>query len=325
MTADDRILYLCAGLQSSGSTLISWCFLQRRDMDGYLDANNDQLAEFGRLGDSAQVWLKTTISSFRLSEQIAHYQDFGWTVRPLLICRDVREVYASLRTKEYGRNSTTAEDPPLRMRLRRFREDWDHFHDNDWPILRYDEFIDQPERTLREACVKLQLPWDAGMIAWPKRREAILDTRHGNQTFRQHCQDDLWSSVTPVKQSRKPLESLRIPAAELEWMEQEFARFNHVNNYVPHIAVPRLTAAANDQAVPTYAVSRRRKWKLQQTPLKYLLKRVTGWFHADPIASTVATPQVPAPVPMPAVAPPVPVVGGDGSRTDLGQLAATES
>ena len=36
MRTKDRILYLCAGLQSGGTTLISWCFLQRSDMDGIL-------------------------------------------------------------------------------------------------------------------------------------------------------------------------------------------------------------------------------------------------------------------------------------------------
>ena len=38
-----NVLYLCGGLQSSGSTLVSWCFLQRPDMDGVLDADSDLL------------------------------------------------------------------------------------------------------------------------------------------------------------------------------------------------------------------------------------------------------------------------------------------
>ncbi len=36
-----RRVILCGGLQSSGSSLISWCFLQRRDTDGVFDANGD--------------------------------------------------------------------------------------------------------------------------------------------------------------------------------------------------------------------------------------------------------------------------------------------
>src|SRR5688500_13338903 len=120
MVAQNRLLYLCVGTQSSGSTLISWCFLQRRDMDGILDADNDIFAEIPQPLRAPLAWVKTTISSFRICEQIAYFHEAGWTVRPLLVCRDVREVYASLRTKPYGRNGTSAEDPPLRLRLRRF-------------------------------------------------------------------------------------------------------------------------------------------------------------------------------------------------------------
>ena len=61
-------LYLCAGLQSSGSTLISWCFLQRRDMDGMLDADNDLLPQIDPAIGRPLVWYKTTLSCFRLSE-----------------------------------------------------------------------------------------------------------------------------------------------------------------------------------------------------------------------------------------------------------------
>ncbi len=39
----EKSLLLCGGLQSSGTTLISYCFLQRGDTDGVLDADNDLL------------------------------------------------------------------------------------------------------------------------------------------------------------------------------------------------------------------------------------------------------------------------------------------
>ena len=106
-------------MQSGGTTLVSWCFLQRKDMDGILDANNDVFADLPPSVARPFAWIKTTIGSFRVSEQIDYFRDLGWTVRPLLICRDVREAYASLRRKQYARNGTTAEDPPLRLRLRR--------------------------------------------------------------------------------------------------------------------------------------------------------------------------------------------------------------
>jgi hypothetical protein len=313
-----KTLYLCAGPQSSGSTLISWCFLQRRDMDGILDANNDELSDLTRAGAAPFVWVKTTISSFRLSEQIAHYQDLGWDVRPLLICRDVREVYASLRTKEYGRNGTTAEDPPLRLRLRRFREDWDLFHDNDWPILRYDEFLKEPEPTLRTLCVKLHLPWDAAMLSWPKPRAAILDTRHGNETFRRNCGSDLPTSLQPAQRKQTPIERLRIPAVELDWLEHEFARFNHVNSYPAHVEIAPMSAAEDERAIPRYQVARRCKWKLHQTPVKYLLARVARWFEAEatPTANIAPAAALPRPRTIPV---------GDDSCTDLGELAAAGS
>ena len=48
-------LFLCAGLQCSGSTLVSWCFLQRRDMDGVLDGEYDLLPRIAPLW--ADRWL----------------------------------------------------------------------------------------------------------------------------------------------------------------------------------------------------------------------------------------------------------------------------
>ena len=114
-------LYLCAGLQSSGSTVVSWCFLQRADMDGVFDARNDILPEVPPVA-TPLAWCKITISSFRFSEMKAYYEDEGYAVHPLLVVRDVRAVFNSLLKKHYGSNGITAEEPPLRMRLRRFRE-----------------------------------------------------------------------------------------------------------------------------------------------------------------------------------------------------------
>ena len=65
-----------------------------------------------------KAWCKITISSFRYSEMAAHYEDEGWHVTPLLVVRDVRAVFNSLLGKHYGSNGITAEEPPLRMRLR---------------------------------------------------------------------------------------------------------------------------------------------------------------------------------------------------------------
>ena len=131
-----RNLLLCGGLQSSGSTLFSWCFLQRHDTDGVLDSSNDCLFVFpADLPAAPFLWCKTTIACFRFRHVRCFYEDAGFSVRPLLVARDVRSVFRSLVTKDYGRNGVTAEDPPLRMRFRRFKEDWEEFRAAGWPIV----------------------------------------------------------------------------------------------------------------------------------------------------------------------------------------------
>src|SRR5258705_11790918 len=107
-----KTLVVCAGLQSSGTTLISYCFLQRSDTDGVLDADNDLLPALDPRLARPLAWYKTTISCFRLSEIAQHYRDAGWDVRTLLVLRDLRGVWASLRKKSSGRNGITAEDQP---------------------------------------------------------------------------------------------------------------------------------------------------------------------------------------------------------------------
>lgn len=283
MTMKSRTLFLCAGLQSGGTTLISWCFLQRPDMDGILDANNDIFAELPPAVAGPHTWLKTTISSFRLSEQIAHFQDLGWIVRPLLVCRDVRDAYASLRTKRYGINGTTAEDPPLRLRLRRFREDWELFHANDWPILRYEQFLIDPEEVLAEACARLELPWADAMLTWPKPKAAIFNTRHGNETFRQNQNGTLWTSILPSPSGRGAGDEgdLVIPAAENLWLETEFARYNAINGYPAH----RNSRADLDECdIPCFAVTRRAQWLRRRRPWKYLFQRLAQWLTSESAA-----------------------------------------
>ena len=200
----------------------------------------------------------------------------------MLICRDVREAYASLRTKPYCRNGTTAEDPPLRLRFRRFREDWEQFRAHDWPILRYEQFLLDPEEVLAQTCFKLQLPWDDAMLTWPKPRADILDTRHGNKTFRENCGNSLWESLNPGRKSTcRPA----LPVSEHRWLESEFASFNQANGYPAHIPMSP-TGDAEECDLPCFEVTRRAKWRrlavrLPQVPVPYLLKRVARWFTRD--------------------------------------------
>src|SRR3954470_11755255 len=175
----EKALILCGGLQSSGTTLVSYCFLQRGDTDGVLDADNDLLPALDPQLARPFAWYKTTISSFRLSEIARHYRDAGWDVRTLLVLRDLRAVWASLGKKSYGRNGITAEDPPLRLRIRRFIEDWRSAAANGTALLRYEDFVESPGATLQRLCMQLGLPWDPAMLAWPKPPEHIADCKNG--------------------------------------------------------------------------------------------------------------------------------------------------
>src|SRR6185436_15095987 len=179
----EKALVLCGGLQSSGTTLVSYSFLQRGDTDGVLDADNDLLPALDPQLARPFAWYKTTISSFRLSEIAKFYRDAGWNVRTLLVLRDLRAVWASLRTKPYGRNGITAEDPPLRLRVRRFVEDWRAAAQDGTVLLRYEDFVKSPELVMRETCRLLGIPWDGSMLTWPKPPIRTVDHDNGNRSF----------------------------------------------------------------------------------------------------------------------------------------------
>ena len=179
----EKMLVVCAGLQSSGSTLISYCFLQRADMDGVLDAEFDLLPALDPRLARPYAWYKSTICCFRLSEIARHYHDAGWDVRSLLVVRDLRAVWASLRKKGYGRNGITAEDPPLRMRLRRFIDDWRSLEAEGGVKLRYEDFLADPATTLKQTCNQLGIPWDEGMLTWPKSPSDVARQSGGNDSF----------------------------------------------------------------------------------------------------------------------------------------------
>jgi hypothetical protein len=251
-------LYLCAGLQSSGSTVVSWCFLQRADMDGVFDARNDILPDIPAVS-APRVWCKITISSFRFSEMKAHYEDEGWTVHPLLVVRDVRAVFNSLLKKHYGSNGITAEEPPLRMRMRRFKEDWELFRANNWPTIRYETLVVEPEATLRKACNEMGLDWDEGMMSWPKPKDRIAAPRHGSPTFRQSLGGSFNETVKP---SLAELRVGNVPPDDLEWIEREFEEFNRASGYVEHAAPAPSTAGREPReprAVPKWENTRRHR------------------------------------------------------------------
>jgi hypothetical protein len=255
MTRAPKPLYLCAGLQSSGSTIVSWCFLQRADMDGVFDARNDILPDIPDV-ETPLAWCKITVSSFRFSEMKAHYEDEGFEVHPLLVVRDVRAVFNSIVKKHYGSNGITAEEPPLRMRLRRFKEDWELFRERGWPAIRYETLVVEPEPTLRAACAAMGIPWDGGMLTWPKQKDQIAAPRHGSPTFRQSLGGSFGETVKP---SLADLKTGNVPPDDLAWLDREFAEFNRAFGYPEHVAPAGDWSGRERRAVPRWENTRRHR------------------------------------------------------------------
>jgi hypothetical protein len=244
-------------------------------MDGVFDARNDILPEIPAVS-TPLAWCKITISSFRFSEMKAYYEDEGFTVHPLLVVRDVRAVFNSLLKKHYGSNGITAEEPPLRMRMRRFKEDWELFRSNNWPMLRYETLVVEPEATLRKAVDELGLSWDEGMMSWPKQKDQIAAPRHGSPTFRQSLGGSFKETVKP---SLADLRVGNVPPEDLEWLEREFEEFNRTSGYVEHAPAPTTSPREprETRAVPKWENTRRyRKTQRPFTKFQTAVSRIAS-------------------------------------------------
>jgi hypothetical protein len=261
--------YLCGGLQGSGSTLISWCFLQRADLRGVLDATFDLAPALFAKRAGQTAWYKTTIACFRLAELAEHYADFGWEVRPLLVVRDVRQVWASLVSKPYGRNGTTAEDPPLRMRFRRFLADWQYFRAQNLPMVQFESLVSEPEATLWRACHDLGLEWDQAMLTWPKRLEDVGGPQGGNETFLRSRAGSLQETLRHP--SKRDAGAALVAADDWRWLEYEFGEFNAANGYQPELPCPGNVPSSPRSSWPNFAATRRYRWETRRKPLRRLL------------------------------------------------------
>jgi hypothetical protein len=219
------------------------------------DARNDILPDIPAVA-TPLAWCKITVSSFRFSELKAHYEDEGFEVHPLLVVRDVRAVFNSIVKKHYGSNGITAEEPPLRMRLRRFKEDWELFRDRNWPAIRYETLVVEPEPTLRAACDALLIPWDEGMLTWPKQKDQIAAPRHGSPTFRQSLGSSFGETVKP---SLADLKVGNVPPDDLAWIEREFAEFNRSFDYPQHAPPAGDWPGPERRAVPRWENTRRHR------------------------------------------------------------------
>jgi hypothetical protein len=187
------------------------------------------------------------------------------------VLRDLRTVWASLRNKPYGRNGITAEDPPLRLRVRRFFDDWRVARAVGAATLRYEDFVAAPTATLQQTCAHLGLPWDVSMLTWPKPPERIADRRNGNGSFWTSRGQTLAASLETFRKERA-LPWLR--TSDLNWLETEFREFNVANGY------PLAWSAAADAAAetaaddaPNFEVTRRYKWETAQKPFRWLLSQ----------------------------------------------------
>ena len=242
-----KTVWLGFGLQSGGTTLISYCFLQRHDMFGVLDWFHDRLPDAPPNPRPGRYWCKSTIASFRAEETIAYFEDLGYRIQPLLVVRDVRRAFDSLIGKPYGRNSTTAEDPPLRTRFRRFSEDWRFFRTHGLPIMKLEAFIQAPEEALRRACAQMELDWDPAMVDWPKPPGAVWDGRGGNQGFIDGIGANLAASLRPAEVAR-PLR--KIGRVDIDWLDTVFADYNAALGYPKRLPVDQTARLPADALVP---------------------------------------------------------------------------
>lgn len=222
-----RTLYLCGGLQSSGSTLVSWCFLQRHDLDGVFDMENSVIhQDFSRV-QTETVWLKMTIGSFRLIELASLYEAQGWVVKPFLVHRDLAYVYRSLRGKPYGFDGATGDEPPIFIRIQRYLADLEAFSVRGWPVLSYENLVRNPRGELERVCTLLGLAWDEAMISWPKNETSIAYMANGNPTFQSTKQGtpDLFSSIAKFQQREATMKASN-QADYLETMLDDLDRFS---------------------------------------------------------------------------------------------------
>ena len=214
------------------------------------------------------AWYKTTITCFRLTELAEHFADFGWHVRPLLVVRAMRSIWASLISKPYGRNGTTAEDPPLRMRFRRFLADWQEFRSQRLPVVQFENLTSEPEATLRSVCVDLGMGWDQGMLTWPKRPDELGKQRGGNESFLRSRGRSLTESLQRHNRASALLN--RVAADDWHWLQRKFEEYNRVCGYEPELPCPGGDSPSSRHG-PSFVATRRYQWETRRKPWRRLL------------------------------------------------------
>jgi hypothetical protein len=246
-----RRMILCAGLQSGGTTLVSWCFLQRQDTNGVLDMPADVVQPSFEKVKETILWVKQTIGSFCWVDIYETYRDLGWEPEPLLVVRDVRATYSSLIEKDYGCNGITSEHPPLRMRFRRFLRDWELFRANGWPIIKFEDLIRDHRAALMKTCADLSLPWDEGMISWPKTLSDIAYVKEEIQnTFENSIRKG--HLATAKLRDRAEIQIDNLPESEVKWLEETFLAYNSFHGYPKQIPLRRQERVPRSMPPPSY-------------------------------------------------------------------------
>ena len=173
--------------------------------------------------------------------------------------------------KPYGAERDYGRRPPLRIRLRRFHEDCRAFQAAGWPVLRYESLLEQPEATLRSTCADLKLPWDDGMLSWPKAVREIADAQWGNDTFWTTRGETLAQTLANHASRQKPL---AIAQADLEWLDGEFGEYNRQYGYPLHVGPAAAASQPAGGEAPSFQVTRRYEWETHRKPVRWLLDRI---------------------------------------------------
>ena len=266
-------LFLCAGLQGSGSTLVSWCFMQHPELNGVLDMPFDYIqTDFSSVKERS-LWVKMTVASFSWHDLAAVYRQIGYEVIPVLVVRNPYRVWHSLIKKSYGRNSITAEDPPIIIRFRRFLDDWNQFKQNSWPIVCTEKFVRNPRMELRKVFKDIDLSWSDDCIEWPKEPEAIAYAGEANQTFLKNLKQNLSESIDLT--SFVSSASLTIPGCAEQWITNNMKQYLTEYGYTCEMAI---TDEEREKCFPDPYVARRylgfRTRSIESYNVDSILKRV---------------------------------------------------
>ena len=242
-----KTMILASGLQSGGTTLVSSCFLKHPDLDGVLDMASDRIeVNLSRVSTSL-TWVKMTTVAFSWQEVAEVYAIEGFEVYPLLIVRNPFDAWASLKNKWYGLNSTTAEDPPLFLRFRRFLHDWQFFMQKGYPIIQFESFISNPEQALKRACKSLPIEFHSGMLEKDTDLSGIAYVTESNASFVDSLNKGISNQIATRARSIDETEYAWI----LENMHELLAYYQYENS---HNVVP---ASPNQGLAPQPFDSRR--------------------------------------------------------------------